>query len=452
MDKNTGHNRRLMITKNSILMLVMLVIIFLAIWAWYANANTVTASMTTISAADSENIELALPEKVNGEDSFPVNNSSWKNTIEFTDTGYLKNLFKDITSDGEQFAIPNFEAAAGLEQGRKVIPDDVWESGLSSKEALTDDKPNNDDQYNYISLDFYARSKSKKFSVKGSSYLAAGSELGYDVDSNGNLVQDDSNIKLLKGSDILRQSSYGAAEDTDNAFSADAIVGAMRVSLTGAPVDSVTASGGKSTPNLKAAESKRFVWLPRPDLYLKTDDLSANWELFTGITPANATYADKTYCHTFYKGRYVAPDKKYVNVADDGKYYYVDNGSEYTGNRENLVKKSLEKKVYYDSEVKGGYSGDNVSNPNYFKVSKIGADDPIGSSGYYPTLNQNQTIAGDATVNNYIFTKDDNTDERDLTGYYVYKYTLNLWIEGEDAEARRSMDNGLFSLYLEFGT
>lgn len=450
MDKNTSPNRRLMITKNSILMLVMLVIIFLAIWAWYSNNTEVSASMTTISAGEAENIELALPEKVNGEDSFPVNNSSWKNTIEFTDTGYLKNLFKDITSDGEQFAIPNFEAAAGLEQGRKVIPDDVWESGLSSKEALTDDKPNNDDQYNYISLDFYARSKSKKFSVKGSSYLAAGSELGLDIDSNGNLVE--GTAKPLKGANPYRPSTYGAASNTSEAFSADAIVGAMRVSLTGAPVDSVTTSGGKSTPNLKAAESKRFVWLPRPDLYLKTDDDSDKWGLFTGITPANATYADKTYCHTFYKGRYVAPDKKYVNVADDGKYYYVDNGSEYTGNRENLVKKSLEKKVYYDSEVKGGYSGDNVSNPNYFKVSKIGADDPIGSSGYYPTLNQNQAIAGDGTETGINFTKDKETDERDLTGYYVYKYTLNLWIEGEDAEARRSMDNGLFSLYLEFGT
>lgn len=433
MDKNTSPNRRLMITKNSILMLVMLVIIFLAIWAWYVNYTEVSASMTTISAGDAENIELALPEKVNGEDSFPVNNSSWKNTIEFTDTGYLKNLVKDITSDGEQFAIPNFEAAASLKQGRKVIPDDVWEAGLSSKEALTDDKPNNDDQYNYISLDFYARSKSKDFSVKGSSYLAAGSELGLDIDSNGNLVE--GTAKPLKGANPYRPSTYGAASNTSEAFSADAIVGAMRVSLTGAPVDSVTASGGKSTPNLKAAENKRFVWLPRPDLYLLTYDDSDNWRLITGIYPTNGgstvlnEYAEKTYCHNFYHGKTVTVDNKTVN-------------------------KGLDKTRYYDNTVKSYESetGVSVQNPDNFKVSNTKNDNALGTTGHYPTLNQNQAIAGDATVNNYVFNKDENTDERDLTGYYVYKYTLNLWIEGEDAEARRSMDNGLFSLYLEFGT
>ena len=34
--------------------------------------------------------------------------------------------------------------------------------------------------------------------------------------------------------------------------------------------------------------------------------------------------------------------------------------------------------------------------------------------------------------------------------YYVTKYTMFIWIEGTDAEARRAMDGGQFDLELNF--
>lgn len=448
-----------MFTKNSILMLVMLVIIALSVWAWYLDPLTpATAETTEISAAGTDDIELALPVKVNGVDYFPVDNTEWKHKIMFNETGYLKNLVKDVTSNGEQFAVPNFQAAVGLEKGRTVIPDDVWIDGLSSKEALTNDKANDDDQYNYISLDFYARAKVNSFQVTGGSYLAAGSEEGKFLDSNGDI--DIGLPKPLKGSDIYRPSSYGAAAGNSNAFSADAIVGAMRVSLQGKPVASISETSGNYTPNYASGvvDTLRFVWLPRPDVFLKTDDNSDNWRLFTGIMPSSNSnvgsgsntvlgttidgYAKRTYAHTFYEGRLVEGTN---------------------------VKKGLTKKLYYDNNVKSGYSSDSdfndcvVSSPNIFKVTKITPSNTGGTAqnpGQYPTLDQSQPIAGDSNVpNNIQFTNDSQYSQRPnydadhiTTGYYVYKYTLNLWIEGEDAEARRSMNDGLFSLLLEFGT
>lgn len=449
MKVEASRNRRLLITKNSILMLVMLVVIFLAIWAWYLNPHApVTAENTEITAAGTDDIELALPVKVDGNDYFPVDNTEWKRKIEFNESGYFKNLVKDVTSDGAQFVVPNFEAAAGLEQGRKVIPDDVWIYGLSSKEALSNTVSTDDDQYNYISLEFYARSKVNSFQVTGGSYLAAGSELGKHLDSNGDIVGDSSDAKPLTGSNIYRVSSYGAAAGTANAFSSDAIIGSIRVSLQGKPVNSISGTDSAITAGYASGveDTLRFVWLPRPDVFLKTDNNADNWRLQTGLQPNDGSaYSKKSFAHTFYQGNFVNTN----------------------------VKKGLTKKLYYDRYNNNVYDyntdSDSLftdctkSSPNIFKVTKITPSNIGGTAqnpGQYPTLGQSQPIAGDSNVpNNIQFTNDPQYSARPnydadhiTTGYYVYKYTLNLWIEGEDAEARRSMNDGMFSLLLELGT
>lgn len=427
-------------------MLVLLVVILIAIFAWYTDQYAATAESTSISASAADNVELAVPEKVTvtedgvekQKDSFPKSNDSWKSKIEFKTSGYLKDLVKDVTSNGEQFVIPNFEAAKGLGEGRKVITDDVWTKGLSSKEALTNTKVNDDDQYNYISLDFYIRSKTKDINITGDSFLAAGSELGYDgTNINSNKA------KLLTGKDIYRCSSYGAAEGESNAFSADAIVGALRVSLIGAPVDGIstddstgitteTYSDGGTWANKSAL---KFVWLPRPDIFLQTDDNSNNWKLYTGIKPSDNSaqngktaaqmdaIAEKTYCHSFYTGNVI------------------------TGN----VKKGLTAGAYCDPAVKSIAGATN--NSGIFKVSNINDDTELDGKGKYPTLGQSAKVASDATSKDIQFTAGtEQGDNREKTGYYVYKFTLNLWAEGEDAEARRSMSSGAFSLELDFGT
>lgn len=455
MKKIAIGDKRFVITKNLIMMLVMLVVIFIAIFAWYSNNDTVTASGTQISAKSADNVELALP-KADG--SFPISNDDWDTTLKFEDSGYLKNLVKDITSNGKQFAVPTFEAAKGLKDGRKVIADDVWTEGLSSRVALTNESTLDDDQYNYISFDFYIRSKQKDINVTGESFLAAGSETGYQDADHPSPTEDveerrSEGAKSLIKSDnksIYRTSSYGVAEGQIGSFSSDAIVGAMRVSLVGCLVDGVKTEDGvkkETTYNggtWDANSDLRFLWLPRPDIYLKTDDNSNNWKLFTGIKPSYNAQTDsslsadqiaelnniaaQTYCHSFYEGNTVTGD----------------------------VKKTMTPHKYHDTVVK---AVDGAETNSVFKVSDTRNDAQLGATGHTPTLGQSAKITGEpdeANLNNskqIEFTAGTGEKaENDTTGYYVYKYTLNIWIEGEDAEARRSMNNGVFSLELDFGT
>lgn len=438
MKKIAIGGKRLVMTKNLILMLVMLVVIFVAIFAWYSDNNEVTASGTTISAKSADNVELALP---NSDGSFPISNNSWDTHIDFGGSGYLKNLVKDITSNGKQFAVPSFAAANGLAQGRTVIADDVWTDGLSSREALTNASTLDDDQYNYISFDFYIRSKQKDINVTSESFLAAGSEIGYQ-----DAEHTSADAKPLKGSSVYRCSSYGAQEGTDNAFSSDAIVGAMRISLVGCLVDGVSTTEGVTSETTfnggtwDANSDLRFLWLPRPDIYLKTDDNSNNWKLFTGIKPTgNSTQnglsanevdalAEETYCHSFYEGETV------------------------TGG----VKKGMTPYTYKDATVKD-VNGATAS--GVFRVTDTRNDASLGNPGHTPVFGQSAKVTGESAQANLDSSKQieftQGTGDKaanDISGYYVYKYTLNIWIEGEDAEARRSMNNGVFSLELDFGT
>ena len=421
MDKNTAGIRRFISIKNLILMAVILVVIFTAVFAWYTNNDTVTASGTSISAKAADNVELALPEIVDGNEVMPRSNDKWSTELNFSASGYLKNLVKDITSDGEQFVMPNFEAAKGLKNGREVITSDTWVEGLSSKTALSNDKVNDDDQYNYISLDFYARAKQETINVTEDSFLAAGSELGVkengdiDVDGSGNVTS----RKSLTDGSPYRVSTYGTQK-----FSADAVVGAIRVSLSCAPVikNETTISAGTSALS--------FVWLPRPDVFLQTDDNANNWQLLTGIKPsqnANAALdniAKETYTHSFYEGKTV-----------------------------NSVKKGLIFKKYADAQV---LEADGATQNEVFHVTKISSTDAnVGTTGYTPKFGQSAVVAqnADPSSTEIQFTPGTGeNDNRDTEGYYIYKLTLNIWIEGEDAEARRSMNKGLFDLELDFGS
>ncbi len=445
MKKIAIGDRRLVITKNLIMMLVMLVVIFVAIFAWYTSNYAATAETTSISAQGADNVELALP---NANGSFPISNGSWKSKIDFKDSPYcLKELVKDITSGGKQFVVPTFAAAKGLKEGRKVIADDVWTDGLSSRDAISNTSTLDDDQYNYFSFDFYIRSKQKDINVTADSFLAAGSELGYQ-----DAEHPKSDAKPLKGSNIYRCSSYGAQEGTENAFSSDAIVGAMRVSLEGCLVDGVSTSGDVTTETnydggtWEANSALRFLWLPRPDVYLNTDDNSNDWKLFTGIKPTgNATQngltgaqvdalANQSYCHSFYEGEY----------AKNSQGQYV------TDIQGNKIPKNLTPHKYADGAVKEIADADA---PSCFKVSSAN----LGYANKIPSLGQSVKITGEPSQANLLTSKaiqftPKQGDNRETTGYYVYKYTLNLWIEGEDAEARRSMNNGVFSLELDFGT
>ena len=115
MVKKASPHRRLIISKNLILMLVMLAIIALSSVAWFTIHAQVSAEGMYVQASRSADIELALP----GENGVFPEDSAFSESINFQEGNDLLNkLFKDITSDGTQFVNPSFESATSIKDGR----------------------------------------------------------------------------------------------------------------------------------------------------------------------------------------------------------------------------------------------------------------------------------------------------------------------------------------------
>lgn len=415
--------RRLMITKNLILMLVVVVIVFLAVFAWYYENTTVTATGTTISAQNPEKIQIALPYR----GSFPMDSDStnedykstdgFKESINFSLSEYFvtPSMFKDVTSDGKTFILPTFDSTSSAVEGRTVVPAGEWTAAQSSKEVLSDDIQGNEEDYNYVSLDFYLRSPNPEIKVKATSFVKTYAE---------------AHSKSLYGTEVsVKRSDEDPGYDKDygtstTRISDDAVVGALRMSLVGATVtgrtavsltqnaDTYATVNGQSTWD--ATATSRFVWLPRPDLMLNTAASKTSWTLSTGVI-SSSTNAPKTYRHSFYTPRDIN------------------------------VPKNVVKHTWYDSDLVNSLTGsaktnmqDGATANTVFHVSK-------GSSATenVPELGADASIANEANSSNKVtFGQEE---------YYVYKMTLNIWIEGEDKEARRALVNGMFNINLEFG-
>ena len=408
--------RRLMITKNLILMLVVVVIVFLAVYAWYANTSTVTASGTTVSAANPESVQVARPFRGSyplstdsTESDFDSEKDGFRDTINFPDTGNITdNMFKDVTSDGKSFILPTF-ISGEVADGRRVVSDGEWSTALSSKTALNDDVEGNEEDYNYLSTDFYVRSSSPDVKVKSTSYLVTASE----SETPQKPLTGSENSLRKNGSEAgIFDKDYGV---TDYRISSDAIAGAIRVSLVGAQVKGREGTNERTdifdnNQTFDAASAVNFLWLPRPDMLLNTSNDKSAWRLTTGITSNSGADALTTFRH--------------------GCYIPLNNTT-----------KGVRNRLYYDSalsEVSGMTSGGAEENTR-FHVSKT---TPSGSS--YPILGADADVSPVNKYANYMI-------QDGQSRYYIYKYTLNIWIEGEDKEARRALDKGEFSIHLDFG-
>ena len=247
-----------------------------------------------------------------------------------------------------------------------------------------------DSNYNYLAVDFYIRSKNNNISLHSNSYLKGLCE---------------ESVQGFLHTSVTNQSTYGD-------FSADALVGAMRVSFVGANVRnrsnnsgsniaSISSSGTNSTWD-KTADCK-LVWLPRPDVCLVPNEGSlSGWHLYTGIT---ANTDANTFVHNYYalNNQNILQKKSMTSGSENNDYPFA-----------------------VSSDFTSGDTMNNDAGGNY-KVPKLGSNQLIGGDQHAEmvTINSKQ--------------------------YYVYKYTLNIWIEGTDAEARRAMDNGTFDLNLVFG-
>ena len=81
MKRKQSLDRRMMISKNSILMLVLLVTVFIAVWAWFAEStDEAVASGLSAGTKTPATLELALPNE-NG--TYPTDDSAYSATIDF---------------------------------------------------------------------------------------------------------------------------------------------------------------------------------------------------------------------------------------------------------------------------------------------------------------------------------------------------------------------------------
>ena len=426
MDKKTGvKNKRLLFAKNSIMMFVMLVVIFLAIFAWYNNQNTVTATGITVSASDPEQVKIAVTQ--NGEDDglfgswientttheLEWNAGVWSNTATFK----VKYPFStDVTSDGANFLVPGFSSTENNSDAKddartngKIVNTNAIPTQAINNLTITQAQINEGKTPDYYSIPFYLCSKSPDLCVEPSAYLAMAAE------KDG---------AALTGANSVRKSAYGN-------FTSDALVAAMRVSIVGAPVSSISNNTAVMPNNVEYQSS--FVWLPRPDLFLTIPAGASedDWTLRTGITKTtnnlqrigNTLSAGTTFRHNYYTYRYVDPEAQ--NPIINGVTYVADPSIDNTYTTSSLV----EGQTVTTEHASNAYKSDTS------RTTKV-HDNP---NVFVPTLGESKEITANMNAT------------PDGSGNYYYKFYLNLWIEGTDTEARRAMDAGEFSLFIEFG-
>lgn len=360
MEKKSGHNRRLT-SKNSILLLVMLVCIFLSTWAWFAaDKLDATASGLSVKTENPSTLELALP---NEDGSYPTADSAYSSTLDFDkQASIIRTMITDVTSDGLHFIIPTTTQSDGI---RIVQKDQAWNRAKADSE--------------YVSIPFYVRSQTPNIYV--SQYSRVNAEL---EDSDGNVVN---------------------KSDAAN-ISRNGVVGAMRVSI----VD-MTKSISNTAYTPKTADMK-FLWIPRPDLYLHTPT-DSTWELKTNIQKDTTLY-----------GEVKAKDETYIH-----EYWQIRSNEEIG--------------------LQSGTGVDKTSLPD--AVASLYKED-----GLTPTLGVNKSIGNGQIFDDTAGESGEYVDMTTVTmngkNYYVYKFVMNIWIEGSDAEARRALNNGEFDINISFCT
>ena len=387
------------------MMLVLLAAIIMAISAWFTQYKTVTANNISVQAVATE-IDIAPciktynangTVKTDGPGQFGPN-------VLFDIPKEIGNISKDCTGDGMNMIIPQFNVTNDSEKARKNDGKEVNENAAPSSAVsnldvlkyekehpgvLPEDYPEQYQQKQYYDFEFYIRSKNKAINISPDSVVISATEL------EGNLIDSYSATK---------KSAYGD-------FNVDGLVGAVRVALIGEYCTSVTQHVKDGTNEIlidddyapttqRSKQVRQLFWVPRPDVFLEVNPDTGNiddWHLRTGRTEGIT---------------YTAP-------------YYLRNNS---GGVD---------KITDDSSVVFS-SGTSIQKVNDDKTNTI------------KSLGQTLSITefGEAQGWNPVKLLVDTTGVQD--NYYVVKYTLRVWIEGADSEARRAMDGGEFSIRLKF--
>lgn len=395
--------RRFMIAKNLIMMLVFAVLIVLAVFSWFTSSSKATANGISIKSRTG-GIDIAPCIKTYNDD----NSVKTDGPGVFTDVLTVNNVYafsKDCTGDGMNFIIPEFNVTndfiSAKKTGKEVnVNQQASNANIYNVVDAENGKLSGDEDtvYHVIQYEFYVRSKDANLNLGPESVMSSRTE------SDGHSLTATTSYEK-KGDTIDKKSAYGT-------FNVDGLVGAMRVSLSAQACSQinqtwenstlVTTGAGAPTHDIfeNTVPEKQILWLPRPELFLdvkeNTDSID-DWELRV-VSNSDDESSDgyRSYHNTYYQTN--------------------ENGGV------TLVKDSDTK-----TKVSTGQTGGIVS---------LGDTVPITQFSYDVTP-VDEVVVNGANVN----VKEP---------YYVTKMTLNIWIEGTDAEARRAMDGGEFDLVLSF--
>lgn len=387
MKKKASRKRHMFLSKNFIMMFVMLVAIAATVFSWYTSGQTVTANGITVKS-NNPGIDLAPCIKTYDAGWNVVTDGPGEFGNEMTFSDFT--LTKDCTGDGVNLWVPDFNVTNDFDNvrrnGGKDVNLNVSGTTAHSQEysRIEHEKDQSSDapEYQYIELEFYARTQNEQLTLSASSSLRSVTEVG------------GTSLSVAPGAGDSKRSAYGA-------FNVDGLVGAMRVALIGEVCNEVNQTWSQDTATTgriqftdcplssRSDPTKQILWYPRPDLKLNIPETAGditNWTLQTGLTSGD-TFTNSYYQNTASGMTLVSPDN--------------------------------------DSKTK-------VSTA----APTLGTSVDISDFGSF----EQQKVTLVKNKNQY-----QQTDE-----YYLYKYTLRVWIEGSDSEARRAMDGGQFNLTLKF--
>lgn len=290
---------------NAVLKLLMLFLATLSVFvvgAW--------SWFTDSSDADSDSIDMTINTVEALEVS--VNGSDFSTRIDLSDdTDILDNLkMRDVTGFNSGFLIPKFKNDIGISDPNLSVS---WDNAI----------PNQD----YISLTLVFRTE-KKSDI----YVASGTKVSTYCENQG---------APLDGVDSVNKSSFGD-------FSRDAIVGALRMNV------------------FDSAAAYKFLWIPRPDVYLEVSDDHQQYKLHTNL-PLLEQRAKKTVIHTCY------PDNinRLMNSYEGSNQNIITSESAFTANVYDAASDGDRTKIATTYISEGKYY---VSKPVTFNIWLEGCD------------------------------------------------------------------------------
>lgn len=267
MKKSTPSNRKTirMITKNLIILLVLILVAILAMWAWFTKRTVDTADGLNVKCVIPDGIEIAVvaPDATPTDDDYTNNDKTF---ITIGEQDFIKDLvLSEVTSDGKTFYKP------ALIQSNGIAEPDLeakWDKAVANE--------------NYLSFDLYVRSKATQ-----------------TVSLTTNTKFTTAYPDKMTGEDAYNKSTEGS-------YSRDCIVGATRFSVVDYNDD-------------KDGEIK-LLWIPRPDIYFFNSDTSSGVALDVPET-GEGSYDGITYKHKYYEVSSTTKTPKTIDSSSNLDYF-----------------------------------------------------------------------------------------------------------------------------------